>query len=84
MLKKWALQDSDEQSCGQPRFFTWITGKSQYPSSVSIVRANKYGVTTGEGANLPPPCGKCNVIFRYIYMSTTKLVLHLSYLVRLH
>jgi len=27
--------------------------------------------------------GKCNVIFSYIYMNTAKLVLRLSYLVRL-
>jgi len=30
-----------------------------------------------------PLCGKCDVIFSYIYMNTTKLVLHLFHLVRL-
>jgi len=30
-----------------------------------------------------PLCGKRNVIFSYIYTNTTKLLLHLSYLVRL-
>jgi len=29
-----------------------------------------------------PLCGKCDVMFSYIYTNTTKLVLHLSYLVR--
>jgi len=29
-----------------------------------------------------PFCGKCDVIFSYIYANTTKLVLHLSYLIR--
>jgi len=30
------------------------------------------------------PCGKCDdVVFRYIYTNTTKIVLRLSFLVRL-
>jgi len=39
------------------------------------------GVATREVS--PPLCGKCDVIFSYIYTNTTKLVFHLSYLVRL-
>jgi len=30
-----------------------------------------------------PLCGKCDVTLSYIYTNTTKLGLHLSYLVRL-
>jgi len=40
------------------------------------------GVVNGWGLE-PPLCGKCDVIFSFIYTNTIKLVLHLSYLVRL-
>jgi len=44
------------------------------------------GVTTrvgGVGVRTNPLCGKCDVTYSYSYTNTTKLVLHLSYLVRL-
>jgi len=37
----------------------------------------------GEWGLKNPFCGKCDVIFSYIYTNTTKLVFHISYLVRL-
>jgi len=40
------------------------------------------GAATRGGAG-EPPCGRCDVILNYIYTNTTKLVLHLFYLVRL-
>jgi len=39
------------------------------------------GVATERGVT--PLFGKCNFIFTYIYTNITKLVLHLSYLLRL-
>jgi len=37
----------------------------------------------GGGGGLTPFCCKCDVIFSYIYTKSTKLILNLSYLVRL-
>jgi len=41
------------------------------------------GSHEGRGLEPLPFCGKYDVIFSYIYSNATKLVLHLSYLVRL-
>jgi len=38
------------------------------------------GVATGRRT---PICGKCEIIFSYIYTNTTKLVLNVSFLARL-
>jgi len=55
---------------------TW-QAVSKYRVKICIVR-------TSGGLEVRTPsllCGKCDVIFSYIYMNTSKLVLHLSHLV---
>jgi len=49
-----------------------------------LVTSSVSDVATGEVLGLELLlCGKCDVIFCYIYTNISKLILHLSYLVRL-
>jgi len=49
-----------------------------------FISAAQWHSHRGDGLGVRiPVCGKCDAIFSYIYANTTKLVLYLSYLVRL-
>jgi len=64
--------------------FKFVFSLSYYCSQIELVLFSGVATEGFWGGGLEPPsCGKCDVIFSYIYTNTTKLVFHLSYLVRL-